>query len=344
MTTSSAMPATQPRTVAVVGASSIFGALMLRQLETSLPDCRLVSMDTYPLRWPVKRISAWRVEPSTDEPFLHIDNIPQIIQSDAWDSFVNGRRMHMVEASDTLEIEQVDTVVHVGSFYDQPGREEFLSQVQRWAFACRMARTVQQLVFLSDVRVYGIRPDNPIPLTERSAPQPEPGHRFLLDLENALLKDNASEDDDNLIITVLRTAITVGPDGPSPAAAELLSTRAVGSGSFPMQFLHHHDLAGAVEQAICHRVDGVYNVASNGVIQSTDVAQLYRRPRSPGSGRPEAQSSGGRFKLARCPLILSCTKFKQDAKFQFKYSSEQAVRAFCNSYLHEPSRHNGIAV
>ena len=47
---------------------------------------------------------------------------------------------------------------------------------------------------------------------------------------------------------------------------------------------------------------------------------------------PRARGGTGKH-----PLIVSDTKFRQAAGFQARYSSEQAARAYCHSYLSEPT-------
>ena len=336
----------EPQVIAVVGSASTYGALMLSRLEASLPHCQLVAIDSYPLRWPVKQMSAYRMEPNQTGAILTIDDIPEVMQSKAWDMVLDNRRLTMADVPDVLDLESVDTVINVGSCYDRDNSEAFIEDTPHWIQACRLSG-VRQMVYLSDVRVYGIRPENPVPLTEQSNAAPAPHHRHLLESESALHEALNSGNLGGLTITVLRTAMTVGPDGSTPAVNDLISERSLRNvnRNFPLQFLHQHDLERAVEQAITGRVAGVYNLASTGVIPSKAAAELCQGQRISKGRQRSFPGRGGGFDLGKGPLILSSTKFKQASKFDFKYSSEQAFRSYCHSYLHEPLSHaNGIGI
>lgn len=346
MTTASQTPTEFPRVIAVVGASSTFGALMLRHLETALPHCRLVAIDAYPLRRPVKQVSAYRMEPNRAAgAILTIDDIPEMMQQRAWDMVVDNRRPTMADVPDVFHLESVDSVIHVGSHYDRANPREFLEGTQHWAQASRLAGCVQQFVYVSDVRVYGAGADNPVPLTERSQTEPAPAHQFILDAESDLQNNYMqSTTDAGMRVAVLRSAMSVGPTGSSPAADELLwSTLASGrNGNVPLQLVHQHDLTRAVQIALTRRLDDVYNVAGSGVLGARTMRDLCKsamakHPRYRARRRSPSRSRH----LARRPLIVSDTKLKQAVGFKAKYSSEQAARAYCHSYLLEPStRHD----
>lgn len=336
MSTNSSGSNQSPQSIAVIGSASTLGALLLSRLETMMPHCQLVAIDSHPLRWPVKQMSAYRMEPNRTGAILTIDDIPEVMQSKAWDMVLDNRRLTMADVPDVLHLESVDTVIHIGSCYDRYNQEQFVEETPHWVQACRFAG-VRQLVYLSDVRIYGIRPGNPVPLTEQSSADPNPQYSYLARSETALQDAMNSGSFDGLTITVLRTAMTVGPDGSTPAADDLISAKALGNGNrhFPLQFLHQQDLTQAVEHSITKRVGGLYNLASRGVVPSNAVAELFRGNGSRKGAARKSTKSGG-FNLSKCPIILSSTKFKQAARFEFKYSSEQAVRSYCHSYLHEP--------
>ena len=325
----------RPRVIAVFGASSSFGALMLLHLETALPHCQLVAIDNHSLRQPVKQVSAYRMEPNRSGAILTIDDIPEIMQSRAWDMVLENRRLTMADVPDVFHLESVDTVIHVGSLYDRPNPEEFIGGTEHWVQACRMSG-VRKLVYLSDIRVYGTRRENPIPLTERSEPSPSAEHRFLLDAE-LTLQEHFSEADSAgaLQIAVLRSAMAAGPSGASPATDELLwpAVASRRNRSIPIQLVHQHDLARAVQFALIHQLHGVYNVASKGVIGSKRVLDMCGQGMAIKAHRPEHRAGSRTRGAGRHPLIISDTKFRQAAQFEAKYSSEQAARAYCHSYL-----------
>ena len=335
MSTAPQAPDSHPRVIAVVGASSSFGALMLLHLETALPHCQLVAIDNHPLLQPVKQVSAYRMEPNRSGAILTIDDIPEIMQSRAWDMVLDNRRLTMADVPDVFHLENVDSVIHVGSLYDQPNPEEFIGGTEHWVQACRLAG-VRKLVYLSDIRVYGIRRENPIPLTERTEPNPSAEHRFLLDAELPL-QENFSEtaSGSSLKIAVLRSAMAAGPSGSSPATDELLwPAVAYRRGrSIPIQLVHQHDLARAVQCALFHQLHGVYNVASKGVIGSKRVLDMCRQGMAIKANRTGHRAGSRTRGAGKHPLIISDTKFRHAARFEATYSSEQAARAYCHSYL-----------
>ena len=328
-----------PQVIAVVGAASNFGSLMLTHLETMLPDCQLVSIDTHPLLRPVKQVSSYRMEPNRTGAILTIDDIPEVLQSKAWDMVLDQRLLTMADVPDVFHLESVDTVVHIGSLYDRANMETFLSDTLHWIRACRFG-DVQQLVYLSDIRVYGTRRENPIPLTERSELDPAAEHQFLLDAE-APFRDHIGEtaSGDGMAIAVLRSAMTAGPTGSSPATDEVLWPAATSNRNraIPIQLVHQHDLTRAVQFAIERRLHGVYNVASRGVIGSKSVLDMIQQARGSRRKRANRRSRPRNRGVGKYPLIVSDTKFRQAADFEARYSSEQAVRAYCHSYLSEPT-------
>ena len=331
--------------IGVVGAASQFGAQLLLYLEKERPDCWLVAIAERPLRWPVERVSTYRLAQNRVGGILTMSDIPDFMQQKAWDMFLEGHELTIADIPDVLQLEGVDSLVHVGSYYDGPNPEQFCADAQLWLRSARIAG-VRQFVYLSDVRVYGANADHPIPITERTAANPSHQHRHLADSEPALpaaADDESSapanaHTDEEMSVAVLRTAMSVSTNHASPAAEELLlpAVTANRKRGFPLQFLHQHDLARAIEQVITRRLDGVFNVAGDGVVDSLDILEWCRNPGLPRqAGASRSFNSMGR-QLSKHPLIMSTAKFKQSAGFRFKYSSARAIRAYCHSVILEP--------
>lgn len=316
---------------------------MLRELEATVPDCQLMAIDSHPLLHPLKQISAYRMEPNRAGAILTIDDIPDVMQLKAWDMVLDNRRLTMADVADAFHLESVDCVVHVGSLYDRANPEQFVGNTENWIQACRLAG-VRHLVYLSDVRVYGTKRENPIPLTERSNLNPAAEHRFILDAELPLQESfGGSVSSNSLKIAVLRSAMTAGPSGCSPATEELLWP-AVASNrgrSIPIQLVHQHDLTRAVRFTLLHQLDGTYNVASRGVVESKNVLNMFQNGMASKANRSKRRGRSATRVIGKHPLIVSDTKFRQAAKFEAAYSSEQAARAYCHSYLYGmSSRHD----
>lgn len=332
--------------IGVVGAASSFGAQMLLYLEKERPDCWLVAIAERPLRWPVERISTYRLAQNRVGGILTMSDIPDFMQQKAWDMFLEGHELTIADIPDVLQLEAVDSLIHVGSYYDGPNPEQFCADAQLWVRAARIAG-VRQFIYLSDVRVYGANADNPVPITEKTNPNPSRQHRYLAEAEPILtaesesgaVADGTHDTGEEMNVVVLRTAMSVNTNHASPATEELLLPAVTSNRkrSFPLQFLHQHDLARAIEQAIQHRLHGVFNVAGDGVVDSLDILEWCRVPGLPRhAGAVRSFNSVGR-QMSKHPLIVSSAKFKQSAGFQFKYSSSRAVRAYCHSVLLEPA-------
>ncbi len=341
MTTSGRVSQTLPGVVAVVGASSSFGALLLAHLEAEWPDCQFVAIDTQPLRWPVRRMSAYRMDRNhSGGEILNIDDIPEVLQVKAWDMVMDEQRLTM---ADVLSASSVKSLIHIGSHYDGPDPAQFLSETASWVRACRVAG-VRRVAYLSDVRVYGIGRHNPIPITELSQPNPAERHRFLLDAEPGSRQPPDTPDSSNdMSIAILRTAMTVGPSSSSPVTDELLVPSLVASKlkpNIPLQFLHHQDLLRATQYAVAGGLNGVHNVASNGIVASDEVMEMCRAPRSFVRSKYGGARRSGRSRLGGQPLILTSTKIRQAAGMRFKYTSTQAFRAYCHSILLASGSHD----
>ena len=367
----------EARVIAVAGAASSGADRLLHYLENALPDCWFVTFDGRSLLRPAPRVSAYRLEISreadsslltslrwtqdTAHPeyggVISIADVPDVISDRAWDEVMVSHRITAADVADVMSMQGVDSLIYMGSHYDGPEAEQFLRATPYWMQAAQNAG-VRRFVHLSDYRVYGVRPDNPVPLTEQTPTRPLAAHRELLEAEPGT-EDRAAAGDAGMSVATLRTAMVVGPGGSSPVARELLLP-AIGSGKggdrdrgkgqdreARLQFLHEYDLARAIVAAIEHNVDGVYNLAGGGLVALSDVMGFARTTQKGGrhaalqkeAGR--ARRSGGN--IARHTMIASVAKFRQAARFRFRYSSEQAARAYCHSVLLEPDDPNRYA-
>ena len=310
-----------PAVIAVAGSSSFSGVNVLLHLESQSPECRLVALDARPLLWPIANGSAHRLSRAATRQTVPMDDLPNL-----------------------LALETVDTVVHVGSHYDGPDLDEFLAETQMWIKACEQVG-VRRFVYLSDYRVYGVRPGKPLPISESAEPHPILEHVRVRDAEpKARIPANLVRPPGYMNITVLRTAMTVGPNGSTPAFEEFLglAMRSKKISRIPLQFLHEHDLARAVVVAMTRQVPGVFNLAGDGSVSLEDIATMCGGTRGAMGVRVHQQASkakplkGDAGNPAKCPMIISTTKFKQAGDFHYRYTSEQAMRAYCHSVLYEP--------
>ena len=134
-----------------------------------------------------------------------------------------GENISVDDIPELLELESVDSLIYVGSHYDGPDPASFLEQTPHWVDASRRAG-VRQFIYLSDYRVYGIKPGQPMPVTERADINPMPAHLRLAHAEpKSRRPQNIPAPTAEMPVAVLRTAMTVGPSGASPASVEFFA-------------------------------------------------------------------------------------------------------------------------
>lgn len=178
-----------------------------------------------------------------------------------------------------------DVVVHLASAF---GRNEFVDASSHDTRMARLvldaaARTgVGQFVLLSSAMVYGARPENPIPLTERAPVRPNP---LAFAESKATIERFANEwrESTGAKLTIVRPTTAVASGGSSWVARSMQLAAGLGSDSNPhVQFLHLDDLAEAVVTVVQESAPGVFNVAPDGWVMADEVRQLSgRAPRLP---------------------------------------------------------------
>ena len=80
--------------IGVVGAASSFGAQMLLYLERERPDCWLVAIAERPLRWPVERISTYRLAQNRVGGILTMSDIPDFHAAESLGHVPGRARAH----------------------------------------------------------------------------------------------------------------------------------------------------------------------------------------------------------------------------------------------------------
>src|SRR3954452_580382 len=135
---------------------------------------------------------------------------------------------------------------------------------------------VRKLVFKSSAHYYGCARDDPAFFTEDM----KRTHRPLTDLKRDIVDAEAAVADfaekNDATVTVMRFCNVLGPDL-STSHARLLALPAVPmiAGFDPRyQFVHADDVVGALEFAVENELDGIYNVAPDGVLALSEVIDL----------------------------------------------------------------------
>ncbi|MEK6277162.1 MAG: NAD-dependent epimerase/dehydratase family protein [Actinomycetota bacterium] len=141
---------------------------------------------------------------------------------------------------------------------------------------------VRKLVFKSSAHWYGCEQDDPAFFTEeigRKHPPRTPIERDIVEAEAAVA--DFAEKRRDVTVTVLRCANVLGPD------VDTSHIRMVTLPMVPMilgfdpryQFAHEDDVVHALEHAAFNDVDGIYNVAADGVLALSEVIGLLgKRP------------------------------------------------------------------
>lgn len=176
-----------------------------------------------------------------------------------------------------------DAVVHLASIVSPPkgSTREFEYQVdvvgtQNVLDAC-IAGGVRRLVVTSSGAAYGYYPDNPVPLTEDcpvrgNAEFAYAHHKRLVEemLEQARATHPALEQ------VVLRVGTVLGPQLDNQITALFRKPRILALAGYdsPFVFIWIDDLARIVLRAATEGPAGIYNVAGDGALGSSEIADL----------------------------------------------------------------------
>lgn len=252
---------------------------------------------------------------------------------------------------------QADVVVHL-AFIIMGSREESshinLRGTRNVFEATAAARRPRRLVYTSSVAAYGYYRDNPVPLTEDVPPRGCDEHYYSAQKADceALLRDVAK--DSSLQVFILRPCVVAGPK--APALSDLMPwnqlpgpLRAVARAvpvfkpvvpdpGFPLQLVHHDDVATAIAlAATAPAPPGAYNIAGDGEVSITDVAKaLGGRPvRVPAAAASAASAVVARLPFlpsllewlhtARASVVMDTTKAKQELGWRPTHTSSETL-------------------
>jgi UDP-glucose 4-epimerase len=246
--------------VLVTGGSGYLGSLVLAALEEAGVG-PLVSLDVRP---PAHRLAAV--------------------------TYLEGDlRTHDLRA--TLRAHGVDAVVHLAAIIaPPPGMDERtlrdieVGGTRRVVEAC-LAAGVTHLTVTSSGAAYGYSPANlERPLVETD---PTPGHpRFAYSRHKAEVERLVAEvrrEHPELRLLLLRPGTILG-EGTDNQITALFSGRAVlglvGT-DVPFVFVLDRDVAEVVRRGVTERIEGVYNLAGDGLLTLRDIAALEGKPYLP---------------------------------------------------------------
>jgi nucleoside-diphosphate-sugar epimerase len=215
-------------------------------------------------------------------------------------------------------------------------------------------------VYTSSVAAYGYHSDNPVPLTEDVPRRGSPEHYYseqkaACEAELAQITEGSP-----LEVFILRPCIVAGPQAPALAdampwrhlpgavqsaisAVPLLKTPVPDPG-FPLQLVHHDDVATAIAlAATTDAPPGAYNIAGDGEVSISDVVTaLGGRPvRVPAIAAtaalaviahvPFVPSALQWLHIARTSVVMDTSKAKTQLGWKPKYTSAETLQALADS-------------
>jgi UDP-glucose 4-epimerase len=265
-------------------------------------------------------------------------------------------------AVDALVVD-ADVVVHL-AFIIMGSREEStrvnLTGTRNVFEATVAADRPRRLVYTSSVAAYGYHSDNPMPITEDVPTRGSPEHYYSQQkaaCESALVEITA---DSPLEVFVLRPCIVAGPKAPALADAmpfnrlpgpvrritqvlPLLKPLFPDPGT-PLQLVHHDDVGAAIALAATSSAPpGAYNIAADGVISISEVAEaLGARPvRVPSVAVTAASAVIARLPfvpsalewlhVGRTSVVMDTAKAKTQLGWSPKYTAAETLSALAES-------------
>jgi UDP-glucose 4-epimerase len=266
------------------------------------------------------------------------------------------------DAVDAL-VNDADVVIHL-AFIIMGSREESarinLRGTRNVFEATVAARVPRRLVYTSSVAAYGYHSDNPVPITEDVPPRGSPEHYY--SQQKAACEAALAEitEGSPLEVFVLRPCIVAGPKAPALADAMPWNqlpapvrsvTKAVPmlkpvvpDPGFPLQLVHHDDVAEAIAlAATVPAPPGAYNIAGDGVVTISDVAKAFggRPVRVPAAAASAASAAIARLPFvpaelewlhgARTSVVMDTTKAKKDLGWQPTYTSAETLAALAET-------------
>jgi UDP-glucose 4-epimerase len=266
------------------------------------------------------------------------------------------------DAVDNL-VAQADVVLHL-AFIIMGSRDESARvnlQGTRNVFeAAVAAERPRRLVYTSSVAAYGYHSDDPVPLTEDVPARGSAEHYYSEQKAacEALLGEISK--DSPLEVVVLRPCVVAGASAtaladampwnqlPGPVRAVVKAVPilkpVVPDPGFPLQLVHHDDVAAAIAlAATAPAPPGVYNIAGDGVVTVAEVVRaLGGRPvRVPAVTAAAASAAIARVPLvppmlewlhtARTSMVMDTTKAKTQLGWRPVHSSAETLAALASA-------------
>lgn len=178
----------------------------------------------------------------------------------------------------------IDTILHTFLVVDpttmsrnQMHETNVIGTMNLFAAASANGSTVRRVVVKSSTTVYGCSPEDPVwfdESTPRSRPPRERVERSLYQVEG-YVRDFA-EDNPSVAVSILRFSNVLGANIQTPLskALELPLVPAVFGFDPRVQFVHETDVVRALLFAISNNLEGTFNVAGDGILPWSEVANI----------------------------------------------------------------------
>jgi UDP-glucose 4-epimerase len=179
---------------------------------------------------------------------------------------------------------KIDTIVHTFLVVDSTQMRSrtiheinVIGTMNLFAAASAAGSTVRNVVVKSSTLVYGANPRDPVWFTEesrRAAPPKAMVERSLLEVES-YVRDFAV-DNPHVNVAMLRFSNVLGPDITTSLvkALELPLVPSVLGFDPRIQFVHEADVVRAILFVLDREIQGIYNVAGDGLLPWSEVAAI----------------------------------------------------------------------
>ena len=214
-----------------------------------------------------------------------------IVGLDRYEPTVQLERTEYVRSDESYSIlarivkaAKIDTIVHTFLAVDSTTMASrtiheinVIGTMNLFAAASAPGSTVRDVVVKSSTLVYGASPKDPVWFSEetrRSEPPRSMVERSLLEVES-YVRDFAV-DNPHVTVAMLRFSNVLGPDI-STSLAKALEMPVVPCvfGFDPrFQFVHETDVIRAILYVLANQVQGIYNVAGDGLLPWSEVAAI----------------------------------------------------------------------
>lgn len=188
-----------------------------------------------------------------------------------------------------MAVEEVDTVVHLGTGPAQRGRGSGTKEINvigsmQLLAACQRAPQVQKFILGSSTAVYGTSPRDPAMFSESSSAKGGVKTGFPKDaVEVESYTRGFARRRPDILITTLRAATLLHPEVDSPFASYFENPVLPAAFGYDprLQFLHLEDALNVLTEAVLRDRPGTFNVAGDGIVLLSQASRRLGRPVMP---------------------------------------------------------------